>query len=528
MKPMMMLPRRGLIGGALAAPFMLRRALAQTIGQPPSLSRDAIRNIAQPMTIVSRQRPLMDGQNTITAVSGSNTANVRQFFQAPPNSGVTDIVLKFPGFYENQPEVNLTTGYTVTAAIEYPLGTFTQCLFNGATSQAVAPGHLVYSSDPVAVYVPPGATAAVKLFLSWTGGSVAFPLTTGGVNSLNGEWCAVGTGLTDQTLSATVQTNAFPSPNFAGVSIACGVYGRTTIALPCLGIVGDSVYSGYNDWPDSIYGAAGFDRALRTVLPVTNLSRLGELFTNYLGRNDGRSALLHGYVTHVLMALGRNDISNNATAVQVQGRLQSAIGPFLARGIKVYAVTITPVSTSTDAFLTVINQSVSSVPQEAVRQTYNAWLRANWASIGLSGIFDTAHAVDPGDTGVWPADGTTGRSANGVATLTGGAISSVAMPVYSAGTAYGGQGYPISQAALPCVVTRYPDDPIRSGDATVTCATNGTGVVTSFAVVTGGSYGIPPMISPTGIWTLDGTHPVHRSLDAMIAATGFGVGAFSL
>lgn len=477
---------------------------------------------------IARQHPCLDGINTITSASGNNTANVRQFFFAPASSGVTDIVLKFAGFYEGFPEANLPIGYTVTAAIEYPLGTFTQVLFGGTTSQAVAPGRLVYSSDPVPVYIPAGGKAAVKLFVSWTGSTTNLPLTNCGVNSLAGEWLSPGVGLADLTMSATTQANVWGVPFFTGgVGFGCGIYGTLGTPVPIIGAIGDSITQGIADNPDPLWGGTSVERGLRSSIPWISLHRQSESFTSYLTRTDGRATLLRNSATHLMVWLGRNDITSNHSLATIQGDFRTTIAPYIARGMKVYTATITPISTSTDSWATVANQAVSSAPQEAIRVAYNAWLRANYTSLGLAGVFDWAHAVDPNDTGLWPADGSAGRNAVGAATLTANTVTAVVPAVFSVGTA-AGTGYPISQAALPCAVYRYPDDPIQLNDAVITCTTSGTGTVTSYTVVSGGSYTIPPMVTPIGQWVSDGTHPTMRCYNQIISATGFSASKFSL
>jgi lysophospholipase L1-like esterase len=481
-----------------------------------------------PLMAACRHRPCRDSLNTVTAASGHDSANTRHFFFAPAGADIVELVVKFPGFYQGPPETDLPASCRVTAAIEYPLGKFTRLSFAGADCLTVMPGRALSPSDPLPIVIPRGGKAAVKLFLHWTGGQVDFPLTSYAINCLDGEWLSIGSELADQTLSASAQTNSYPDPPYAGVGIGCAIYARTSGRVPVLGILGDSISMGTGDNSDPVWGGASVERGLRAQIPIINVACQAENFRTYFSRTAGRAALLAGAITHLLVGLGRNDISSGRPQTQVASDLQEAIAPFLTQGVKVYAVTVTPRSLSTDNWATTENQTIHVPHQELVRLKYNAWLRQNWPAIGLSGIFDWAHAVDPHDTGLWLADGTRGNASLGVATLGNDSIASVALPVFSRGTAYGGRSYPANQAKHPCVVHRYPDDPIRSGDAVVTCATDAQGVVIAFAVVDGGRYGIPPMVTPAGPLTADGTHPTGRGYNAMIAATGFGLQAFTL
>ena len=61
----------------------------------------------------------------------------------------------------------------------------------------------------------------------------------------------------------------------------------------------------------------------------------------------------------------------------------------------------------------------------------------------------------------------------------------------------------------------------------MTCATDGSGVVSSFTG-TGGTYTYAPMITPQGVWTTDGIHMTARSYSACIADAGIGPQAFTL
>lgn len=503
-----------------AAPYELNRALR----------RETRTRKAWDWVAVTRQRPLADGVNNITSASGHNTLNNRLACWAPRDAAITDIVLAFAGFYTTATgQADLPIGYTVTASVEYPAGTLTQLRFAGATSQVVAPGRLIYRTDPSPIHIPAGEKFWVKTFLSWTGGSVNFPLASSAVAAAATEWADYGTGTADNTLTTTTLTPDLGAPPFhQGSGCMPAVLGRLSRPVPVLGLLGDSITQGLmsGETADATYGGCGVERAIRNVIPVMNVARHAERATHYLGVPDGRSALLREAVTHLVFAYGRNDFDGSASAATMVSRLQSTIGPFLTRGVTCYAGTVTPRTTSTDGWITTANQTVHNAGFEAQRVAYNALLRANWRSYGLAGVLDYAWAVDPTDSGKWNVDGTAGLNAVGTPTLTAGAITSVARAVMSAGSAVTGSGYPLSQAALPCIVTRYPDDPVRGPDAVVTCATNGSGQVTGYTVVSGGAYSIPPMVCPAGAWTNDGTHPTHRGINAMIAGSGLSAAMF--
>ena len=89
--------------------------------------------------------------------------------------------------------------------------------------------------------------------------------------------------------------------------------------------------------------------------------------------------------------------------------------------------------------------------------------------------------MDPGDTGKWQVDGVAGDGAAGWATMSGGAVVSVAYANYNNKANSQGSGYAASQSAL---VYAWPGDP---GDGAIVTANGVAGAVTSYTVVNGGS-----------------------------------------
>jgi hypothetical protein len=499
----------------------------------PGLSYEARRSVrralqvslTRPLRPIARERVAADNINFITIASGRNTANNRKACFTPRDAAVTDITLGFPGFFLGNPETDNPFAYTVTAYVEYPAGTFTRAFCAAGNTLTVPAGRQIAWFDPVPLHIPANTAFWVKWFMSWTGSSVNFPLGLC-IAGVAGEWCETGVGLSDQAGTTSVRSHSYPAPTQNnGLGFPVLVRGRTAGWQPTLGILGDSISQGVGDSvPDPVYGGSSFERAFRNVVGIINAARQSEEFTHYTSRRDGRDSALREAVTHLMINHGRNDISNGASAATVQARIQAAMAPWLARDVRVYGITVTPISSSTDTWATAANQTVSA--SEAVRQTYNTWLRANWRAIGMAGIFDAARAVDPTDSGKWGVDsGFSGTRLRGVATLTAGAIASVARPTLSGGSAYGGTAYPLSAAAHPCVVYAYPDDPVQSGGGSVTAATDGSGVGSSFSVVAGGAYTIPPLISAQGRWTHDGTHPSPRGMDEIIFRTGMSARA---
>jgi len=451
--------------------------------------------------------------------STNNSLNSRRICYAPLGGPITDISLGAPGFSLNNPEADLPVPYTMWNALEYPLGAPPRRFYwGGAPSITVPPGRVMPESEPRSIYIPAGTAYAVKSSVTWTG---TLPLRTFLASRLVGEWTTRGVGLADQTLDNATLVGTTTLFGFAPVVFAR--YGGPPIIA---GILGDSIAAATEDWQDQ-WGQLGWGRFIRNQHPWVNLSRSSDSMALYLQRDEGRSLLLRR-LTHVVMQYGSNDVFGGRSLLQMQADWLSIVMPMLTRGQKVIAVTILPRTTSTDGWLTLANQTLTNVPQDAVRQNFNAWLRANWAAYGCSGLLDIASRLE--SSGKWLAD------AGGVActfaglshgTITGGAIT--AAPYFLYNSLYSaGVGMPSNQTALPCEVLPYPGT--GGSGATATWATNasGGGAGTAATVVTGGSgYTYPPMISPLSAYCGDGIHPNARGRAVALTAEGFGPGMFT-
>jgi hypothetical protein len=447
----------------------------------------------------------------------NNSLNSRKLCYAPTSSDITDIILAFSGFGLNNPEQDFPVSYNVTAAVEYPLGAPPiKVWFNGAPSAQVTSGRVLVKSDPLPITIPAGAMFAVKTFATWTTGN--FWLTTLTAAAMVGEWTNRGIGLTDHTLDNTPQTPTWNLAGFAPVVYA-------TLATPCaaVGLVGDSWGTITGDWLNPAVGHNGWGRAMRGAIPLINLARGGDSAANYFSRPEGRNLVLRNGITHCIWEMGGNDLFGGASIGAMIGNLEAAIDPFLDRGIKCYAVTLTPRSTSIDGWMTASGQTPVSAAVEAVRVPYNAWLRANYASVGLSGVFDPAHAVDPNDRGIWGADPNIGFAVGtpcaGFATLSNGGIASVANAPYTGNSSAGGP-YPSGTQTVPCIVYPYPNTGGSGAGVTATIDPSFNGVGSYTVTTPGSGYTYPPMISTAGTWTADGVHPNSRGWNEVLNACG--------
>lgn len=441
----------------------------------------------------------------------NDSLNSRARCTAPVRSALTDIVLAFPAWGLNATEQPWPCPYRVTATVEYPEGTFHPVFSHGKREIVVEPGFDSPQFDPCPIQIPAGAIFFVKTFVQWHGG---FWLgRSQACASLLGEWTNRGMNLPDSTLLPT----AFRTTDNAG-GFRPGVFARLLNPTPVLGILGASQEMAFgSDSGDPVTGALFIGRAMRNQFPVINISRSGDSFAGYLYRFAGRRALLNGRITHLVLALGSNDIFGGSPADRTFNSVKQVADQFLHAGVHVYGMTVLPRTRSRDSWVTREGQTVVDAGQERQRIRYNALLQSHGKSIGLSDVFDCAHAIDPHDSGLWNVDDVSpGHGGGGFASIAQGRVTAVSL---GSDGDYGpfGVGYP-ALSEIPCAVLNAPGDPHGTG-AVATMRTNERGMGVSFTVKDAGrNYVLPPLIAAHGQWcNNDGVHECKRGYDAVIA-----------
>jgi hypothetical protein len=300
------------------------------------------------------------------------------------------------------------------------------------------------------------------------------------------------------------------------------VYGRCATPQPCVGFLGDSIMTNGYDQADPITGALTLGKALRNQIPFINISQGGDSCIGYLARHECRDMFLRDpatgrvFVTDLVLAMGRNEMS---FAAGLQINIATITKLWVARGVRVIGWTVTPQTTSIDKWATTANQTVSDVSIEAQRLIYNTWLRANYASIGMTRIIDAARIVDPTDSGKWRVDGTPGYWGLMVPTMSGRRISAITRPDYNGAPAFGRE-FPANQPAT-CTIYPMPGDTGAGGGAASLVFGSSGEIPATATVIAGGDYDFPPMIVVPGAWTGDGLHPGARGYQEIIYRSGF-------
>jgi hypothetical protein len=384
---------------------------------------------APPPALLMGSRFNQMGFNGYTGSDGTDTdSNSRISSFNETGATVTKLRAYFTNWFANA--TNEQNGYnniTITAALEYPSGTFTPILFGGATSKVIAASDLTTESDELTgLSIAAGAQFWIRTYVSVPAGQKwvqGYQIST-----TLGEAADFTTGV-DKTQGGTI-TNATASSTRRGygpVAVKATGFSGTPVAK-AFAAVGDSIIMGSTDGNKDSHGNTGyFPRACGGLYPVINLGIAGTAAQFNLAANFTRRGDLLGKigVTHLFCDWAVNDLKGGRSAAQVQADVQSIAGSFkaAASGVKVVWASCTPQTTSSDSWKTTANQTLQATPAGAFtggaasqRSLYNAALRAGFTNVDY--VFDAADAVETArDSGIWrAAEGSTHLTNTGAST----------------------------------------------------------------------------------------------------------------
>lgn len=293
---------------------------------------------------------------------GSNKqANSRTPHYMRGNSSTLQIVLT--NWWVGAAEVNGSGTDTYTAALEYPQGTFTQITFGGNSAGVIAPGANIISDSVAAP--PTGAKFWIRLFLTSTG-LIKYQSFYAGDGTAQQE--AAVSGLTDKTMGGSMTVIGSTD---AGVICPCAIIGNSSI--PAVGLYGDSISVGRGDTDGVGRALQGhYGRSFGAVVACGHVGISGDTLTNFLASSSKRMALA-SYFTHIAVNMGQNDVTSGSSAATIQTQTNTMLGLFGARPIAISL--FCPVSTSTDAWATVGNQTTAAT--NSVRAAVNTQRTTN-------------------------------------------------------------------------------------------------------------------------------------------------------
>lgn len=294
-------------------------------------------------------------------------------------------------------ETGSGANFIVTAAIEYPLNVCTRLLWGGNTSKTIATA-TTELSDYLAINIPRGAMFAVRRYITCTAG---IPFGVFNDTSDRGFGADImgyaASGITDQTMSnATVTTAQGPGT----MHYPAAILAKTR--RPSLAVVGDSRNVGTLTTSstasfDSVGNLGEIQRTIGATNGCLDLGLYGEKMQNFVGSHALRVAL-GAYCSHICIQMGANDYNGGRTTTQMANDSDAIAGYFTGKTI-IYS-TIAPISTSSDSWATVANQTVNA--NNANRNTENTRRKAKPI------CWDVASVVEDTVNGKWKAPGYTG------------------------------------------------------------------------------------------------------------------------
>jgi hypothetical protein len=286
--------------------------------------------------------------------------------------------------------------------------------FNGSRDVTINPGAIVVS-DPVAANLVAGQLFYTRTYVTSTGGTVVpFQGSPEGLTvTAWGEGCDAQTGVGKADLTTSGSVTAGAVSHYSPIAVIWDDGGLS----PLVGLRGDSVLSGIGDTGNVNAGRGFGRRALNNTIPFVSIATGGEHFVSE--SSISRRPLLYG-CTDVLGNMGINDFTLGTPLATIQAAALADWTYYSATGARVWHCTVTPHTTSSDSWATLVNQTVGT--GEANRTAFNDWLRGGAPIVAgvavavgtggailagatghpLSGYFETADTVESArNSGLW-------------------------------------------------------------------------------------------------------------------------------
>ena len=269
-------------------------------------------------------------------------------------------------------DISIKANIRMTGGLNFPV------FFNGRRTAICEPG-AVLISDPVGIGFKKGDTFYSRTCVSVTSGQ-KYPLGVK-TNSANE---GVGSG---DLADGSVPTNA--TRGYGPIAVM-GTPASAT-SSPILITQGDSITCGYGDTNGSSDDYGFVSRAFDGVLGYVNLGLSSSSTSGAItGTGSARRMRIADAITAdaALLMYGTNDAAGGDTASILIGNLIKWWLINWQRGLKCFAATIPPQTTSTDVWATTANQTIST--GVACRQGLNNWIRdgapMDWATFTAAAI----------------------------------------------------------------------------------------------------------------------------------------------
>lgn len=260
--------------------------------------------------------------------------------------------------------------------------------FNGRRQTIIDAGASM-ESDTVGITLKKGDLFYSIVYVSVETSGMKFPLGLVAYSD-RGE----GSATTDITESGTTTANG------AYAYHPCAVIGRPLKPTPSVLLVGDSIIQGANDGLQDVgYATRALDAA---GIPWIRVAKGGGSTKDFIGKAARTRLSMAKYCTHAIVGYGVNDL-NTLTASAIQTNLQSIWNTLVGFNLKVFQCTITPHTSSTDAWISdaqTPSPSEAQVGSTGQRTILNDYIRT--LPSPLIGYFDVADLVETSrNSGKW-------------------------------------------------------------------------------------------------------------------------------
>jgi len=375
--------------------------------------------------------------NPGTAATGSTTTRQDRTRHRIGAAGFTSMQVAVGNYYVTTSNVETNLGAVTDLQESITLNGVTKRLtFSGATSTTMVAGQAIVLSDPVTpadfgltADKTPGQMMYVVVRRTVANGSL---YVTGAHLGSNTDPAGEPAGsinaiLSDDTNNQVMSGAALVTTGATAVPVMppLAFVGRSLWANKSLLIIGDSIFQGLVDtgtvgMADGSNGGGYLLRAAYSQqVPFANIARFGSQAQHFTSTNWAKRSVLFPYARIAINDYGTNDIAaGSRTSAQIiadNQRIQDAIKPLMLPGARWEHQLMLPRSTSTDAFKTAANQTITTgFTVGGTRDLVVSGMLASVGTHGLDATFDlNQYFEDQANLGKWVTDGVTNFLSSG-------------------------------------------------------------------------------------------------------------------
>jgi len=366
----------------------LRRVLALAIALAvvAAPAAEAARRIAFPKaaavkySAVGNKYGALGGNNATGFVGDASHASATSRISArTPNTAVSFVSVAFCNWsITPSGETNGANAVTVKAGLELS-GTAYPFYFTGSPTKVLQPGDTVWS-DLLSVTVPANTQYFVRPYISVTAGQT-WPVSRA-LSVSNGEGSNYSSSISPGS-DLSYSTGVISGSGTSGYGYGpCGMRGTPAGSLGTVYVAGNSIAVGAGEIGAGTFGdidgyTSYIERGLGANVHWMTATRSSSTTASFNSFSPLRIALATGTTfTHAVTEYGTNDVyGSGLTFAQTTTALITSWNRLLLVAPKVIQTTITPRTTSTDGWITTVNQTIVAPPNNAVRTAVNDWLR---------------------------------------------------------------------------------------------------------------------------------------------------------